>query len=209
MLCVSETWLLPNIPDQLINLPDFNVFRCEKGRGGGACIFVQNSLSVTTQPSHTENLIPGVEDVWVTVQHRRFSSVIVGCIYRHPKAPRESFDYIQDKLRSMCLHKKTFYVLGDLNDDFLCEKSRLKNIVTNAKLSQVVTCSTRTTIDSATLLDVIITNNPDTIIKTDVRPYPIADHDIIRIVVNIRKPKHQPVYITNRIIQNYSSDVFC
>ncbi len=143
------------------------------------------------------------------MQHRKFPSVIIGCIYRHPKAPSESFDYIQDILRSMCLRKKTFYVLSDLNDDYLCDKSRLRNIVTNGKLSQVITSPTRTTSGSAALLDVVITNKPDTIITSDVLPCPIADHDIISIVVNIRKPNHQPVFITNRFLRNYSSDMFC
>ncbi len=138
---------------------------------------MRNSLSVTPLRSHTEKQAPGIEDVWVTVQHRKFLSVIIGCIYRHPEAPSELFDYIQEILRSTCLRKKAFFVFGDLNDDFLCDKSRLRNIVTNVKLSQAITCPTRTPSDSVALLDVVITNKPDAIITSDVLPCPIADHD--------------------------------
>ena len=47
ILCASETWLLPNISNNLINIPMYNVFRCDKGRGGGACIHIKSDLKVT------------------------------------------------------------------------------------------------------------------------------------------------------------------
>ncbi len=28
-----------------------------------------------------------MEDVWIKVQRKKFPSIIVGCMYRHPKAP--------------------------------------------------------------------------------------------------------------------------
>lgn len=120
VLCVSETWLLHRTPDQLIYLPQYKVYRCDTGRGGGVCIYVKDCLSVTLLPTHPGSRPPGIEDVWVTTQHRKMPSIIVGCLSRHPKATQESFDYIQDILRLVRLRKKTFFLLGDLNDDYLC-----------------------------------------------------------------------------------------
>ena len=44
----------------------------------------------------------GVEDVWIQVQCKKLSSIIIDCIYRHYKAHSDSFDYIADLLRVRC-----------------------------------------------------------------------------------------------------------
>ncbi len=209
VLCVTETWLLPNIPNQFIDLPQYSVFRSDKSRGGGVCIFVRDYLSATLLPTHSINRPPGVEDVWITIQLRKLPSVIIGCLYRHPKASCESFEYIQDILRSMCLRKKTFYLLGDLNDDYSCTNSKLRNIVATSRLSQIVTTPTRVTTNSTTLLDVIITNSPNTVIASEVTPCPVADHDLISATIDLHKPKHQPLIVTKRQLRNYSPALFC
>ena len=68
---------------------------------------------------------------------------------------------------------------------------------------------TRITSSSATLIDIVVTNKPEMIIKSDVYPCEIADHELISIQVNISKPKRQPIYKTLRSMNNYSPDVFC
>ena len=68
---------------------------------------------------------------------------------------------------------------------------------------------TRITANSSTLLDVIITNSESMIIKSDVSPSPIADHETISIIVNIHKPKKVPEIRTYRCRKNYSQNTFC
>ena len=49
ILCVSETWLQPNILDDLISIKNYNVFRNDNplnSHGSGACIYVKNILPV-------------------------------------------------------------------------------------------------------------------------------------------------------------------
>ncbi len=208
VLCVSETWLLPNIPNQFIDLPQYSVFRSVKGRGV-VCIFVRDYLSATLLPTHPVNKPPGVKDMWITLQLRKLTSVIIGCLYRHPKASYESFEYIQDILRSMCLRKKTFYLLGDLNDNYSCTNTKLRNIVATARLSQIIETPTRVTTNSTILLDAIITNTPNTVIAYNVTPCPIADHDLISATTNLHKPKHQPPVVIKRQLRNYYPALFC
>ncbi len=208
-LCVSETWLLPNIPNQFIELSQYSVFRCDKGRGGGVYIFVRNDLSATLLPTHTINRPTGVEDVWITLQLRKLPSVIIGFLYRHPKASFESFEYIQDILRSICLRKKTFYLLDDINDDYTCTNSKLRNIIATTRLSQIIETPIRITANSTTLLDFIFTNNPNTVIASEVNPCPIADHALISATINLHKPKQQPLVVTKRQLRSYSPALFC
>ncbi len=173
------------------------------------CIFVRDDLRATLLPTNTVNRPTGVENVWITLQLRKLPSVIIGCLYRHPKASFESFEYIQGILRSMCLRKKAFYLLGDLNDDYTCTNSRLRNIIATTRLSQIIETPTRITANSTTLLDVIITNAPNTVIAFEVNPCPIADHDLISATINLHKLKHQPLVVTKRQLRNYSPTLFC
>lgn len=46
VLCVSESWFLPDLPDAYVYIPACKVIRCDSGRGGGVCICAKNVLSV-------------------------------------------------------------------------------------------------------------------------------------------------------------------
>ena len=162
ILCVSETWLLNETPKAQVYIPDFKIFRCDDGRGGGVCIYVNNLLK-TNVINLSFSKKPGIEDVWVSVQSGMLPAIIVGCIYRHPKSTVTSFEDIQEVLRQSCLSKKRFYVLGEFNDNLLAQGKKMSGILKSNKL-------TRVTASSATLLDLIITNAPDSVVKKDIVP---------------------------------------
>lgn len=208
ILCISETWLLSNIPDSFVNIANFNIFRCDQGRGGGTCVYVRNDLKITPVNVNIPR-IEGIENVWLNVQCRKLPSVIIGSIYRHPKAPHNTFDYILDVLRLICLRNKPIFILGDLNDDLFSSNNKLSQIIKNTKLCQIIDKPTRVTPMSATLLDVIITNKPDIVIHSDVTPCGIADHDLVSVIVDITKPKRQPEIRTLRNLKDYNKDMFC
>lgn len=205
ILCISETWLLPHTPDVYVDIPHYKLYRCDNGRGAGVCIYVSYSLN-SVQINTNVTRQSGIEDVWVTVQCRKLPSVIIGCIYRHPKAPSTSFEYIVDILRTISMHKKTLFVLGDLNDDLLSRDSKLARIIANNKFSQIIDKPTRVTPTSATLLDVIITNQPDIIINSEIVPQVVADHDLISVSADISKPKRTLITKTFRDLGEYNSD---
>ncbi len=105
----------------------------------------------------------GIEDVWVTVQCRKLPAIIIGCIYRHPKAPVATFDYIQEIFRVVSLKNKALFILGDFNDNVLANDNKIIKIIKNNKLTQIIDKPTRVTPTSSTLLDLAITNKPDAI----------------------------------------------
>ncbi len=141
----------------------------------------------------------------ISIQCRKLPSVIVGSIHRHPKAPQETFDYLHEVLRHLSLRNKGLYVLGDLNDDWLTSGNKLSA----KKLYQIIDKPTRVTPQSATLLDILITNKQHTIIHTDVTPSTIADDDQITAMINITKPKKLPVTRTARHLGAYSKEYLC
>lgn len=208
ILCVSETWLIPEILDEHISIPGYVSYRCDKGRGGGVCVFVKNIFKVTRIEVNIERPT-GIEDIWLGVQSNNLPTVVIGCMYRHPKSLSTTFDYIIDILDFVMLRNKMFYLLGDFNDDLLSNKSRLKKIIHNAKLVSLVSQPTRITSTSATLLDTIVTNKPESVLQSDVIPCLVGDHELITVTINLKKPKILPSFKTFRDFRNYSPEVVC
>ncbi len=171
-------------------------------------IYVRDTLIVTVIALNMSRQ-PGIVDIWLTVQCRKLPAIIIGCIYRHNKANALLYDYIQEAIRSTLIRKKTNFILGDFNDDLPSGGNKLPNIIKSNRLTQIINKPTRITPISATLLDVIVTNNPDVIISNDVVPNIIADHDLITATVKISKPKRALVTKTFRHLANYSREALC
>ena len=71
----------------------------------------------------------GIEDIWITVQCRKLLAIVVGCMYRYPKAPVATLDYIQDVFRLICMRNKPLFILGDLNDNLFANDNKLDKII--------------------------------------------------------------------------------
>ena len=208
VLCISESWLLPSMPSRFVDIEGFTVYRCDEGYGGGVCVYVRNELSVIEL--HLGLLYnEKIQDIWLQIQSRKFPSIIVGAMYRHPHAHVDSYDYISNSLQKASLYNKNIFLLGDLNDDQLVSNSKLKKIVDLANFHQLIDKPTRVTPNSKTLLDVIITNNSDIVISSEVTPCHLSDHDMISVKVNIGKPRKIIETKTFRSLKNYDKDTFC
>lgn len=194
--------------DSLLKIHDFNIFRKDQGKGGGVCIYARSDFNVKEITTNNSGDV-GVEDLWIVVQHRKMPSFIVGAIYRHPHAPQDSFDYLQETFRYMSLKAKPLFILGDINEDLLNGNNRLYGIIRNNKLTQIIEQPTRITNTSATLIDVIITNSTDMILNSNVYPCEIADHELVSVQMTLAKPKRNPTYKTMRCMDQYSREIFC
>ena len=208
ILCVSETWLTPLVANKYVDIPDFNIFRHDLKPGGGVCIYVRSDLKVTRIEPKVENGTL-VEDIWLQIQFKKLPSIIIGTIYRHPKALSDSFDYILSLFKEICLRNKPVFILGDLNDDLLLQQAKLHKIIKIMKLSQVIEKPTRITETSKTLIDVLITNKNEMIVHTDVVPCPVADHELVCACINLSKPKRIPETKTYRCLKDYSPEILC
>lgn len=80
--------------------------------------------------------------------------------------------------------------------------SKLHGIIKNSKLIQLIDIPTRVTATSATVLDLVITNNQDLVSGKDVVPNFISDNDFISIRINITKPRRKPITKTFRQFKN-------
>ena len=208
IMCICETWLHPNIRNDFISIPSYNVYREDLGRGGGVCIYVKDHLKVN-EIRNCNDRQEGVECIWLSVQHRYLPSFIIGCVYRHPKASGESFNFILESFKNMLLRNKSIFIFGDFNDNLLNHGNKMSKMVKSLKLEQLISKPTRITPISATLIDLMITNNKDMIAAIDVIPSPIADHEAISVKLNIKKPRRPPTIKTYHCLKNYSREIIC
>ena len=105
ILFISETWLQPNIQDDLISIKNYNVFRNDKtlnSRGSGPCIYIKNIFACKKY----ENIeitdggpSKGIEDVWVSIQASKFKFIIVGVVYKHPNTNPDCIAYLERMLQ--------------------------------------------------------------------------------------------------------------
>ena len=189
ILCVSETWLQPNILDALISIKNYNIFRNDNplnSRGSEACIYVKN---IFTRKKY-ENIeitdggpSKGFDDVWVSIQASKFKYIIVGAVHKHPNTNADCIAYLERMLQTYSNCRKNMCMLGDLNGDLL-KVNRLEKILKRLNLNQLIKKPTRITPRSKTLIDVIITNNRDTVIHAETS-LSIADHHAISCTINL------------------------
>ena len=83
------------------------------------------------------------------------------------------------------------------------------DMLSSLNLHQHVTKTTRTTKNSSTLIDHIISNSPERISFTDVLPYPLlSDHDAVYACINIKVTRFQPRYKYIRDERNFDETAF-
>ena len=123
----TETWLSGSVPDEPINISDYQVFRRDHvgWQHGGVCLYVKSSIqcSILSDFSHLNH-----EVLWADLRLRHlprgFSNiiVIVGVVYQYPDADDSAMrDYLVSSLVSLeaTYPNCAFILAGDFNRTFL------------------------------------------------------------------------------------------
>ena len=133
--------------------------------------------------------------------------IVLTTLYR-PEGPVEVFNRIEFMGSNIVGNNKEFILMGDLNCDLLSgTASRTKHLVqiyNTYGLQQIIKEATRTTLDTQTLIDHIVTNKPDKVADSGVILCGISDHDLIYIIRHAKLPKikRKPRILTIRIHKN-------
>ena len=66
-ICITETWLSPNVPDSSVVIPGYNLFRKDRVNttGGGVRIYLNNTIPFKRLEQCNEE---GVESVWISMR---------------------------------------------------------------------------------------------------------------------------------------------
>ncbi len=150
IICLSETWLTPSVPDNAVTPSDnFSVFRMDrtaeagKTKGGGVCFFINKKwcdprnisiLSRSCSP-HLEHLSIICRPFYLP---REFSSTVVTAVYIPPQADSSlALSKLHDELSGYInIHPDAACIItGDFN------KANLKKVIPN--FHQHISCPTR------------------------------------------------------------------
>ena len=145
---ISETWLKPEIPDSIVELPGFNIIRCDrksatKTRGGGAALYVNSALKFTHIKQPQSKLSELCDSVWINIKAQQTNdNLIVGSIYLPPDADKMKFiTLLSDILHQKQFINKKLVLLGDFNINWNSssrEKHHIQQSLISAGLNQVI-----------------------------------------------------------------------
>ena len=104
------------------------------------------------------------------------------------------------------------YILGDLNCNLLNGDSRdaraLVDFYRSYNLSQLIDAPTRITESSKSLLDVILASHANQVQKAEVIQSSISDHDLVYVLLCLKKLRPKPTFVTTRSYKHYNADAF-
>ena len=105
----------------------------------------------------------------------------------------------------MTAESKEVILLGELNVNYLKadENREIKSILKLYGFKQLIKKATRITMETATLIDIIATNNQAAISCCDVIPSSLSDHDMVGCSRKIHSFKYGPRTIVCRNYAKY------
>ena len=204
VLAINESKLDNTITDGEIHIPGYVIIRKDRNRhGGGVAIYIKENISCSVR----HDLAPDQLDmVCVEINLPYNKSFLVSTWYRPPNANINVFEDYTKFVEKCDYENKQLIVLGDMNCDYFKNPSeshtqRLKFISSAYQLQQLILEPTRMTNRSATLIDLIFTNETRNIAKSGVIHNGMSDHSLIRL----RCPQIYPILSVDKSKKKYET----
>ena len=177
-------------PEALYSIPGYSFVNKPRksGKGGGVAAYISDKLTYNRRLD-LEN--DELECIWLEMKPIKSSSYLIGIIYRPPASskhlPKNVNDSFDEMLKKSCESSLETILMGDVNVNYLVSEDGkdLKSIISSNGLKQIIRKATRICDITKTLIDIIATNSPATIIYHDVIPTGIGDHDMVGCVRKI------------------------
>ena len=209
---LNETRLDNSVTDENIDIEGYSVLRKDCNRFDEGCvIYIDNNVTFERR----EDLDDDLESVSTELLFPNIRPIIYTCLHRPPKSTVELFNKIEILFSKVEQENKEHILSGDLNcdsfDQQLNQTKHLKNIYNSFNCKLLITEATRTTADTNTLIDHIITNKPEQIITSGVLPCGISDHDVtytVRSYKKLRNSRCKPKTLTTRKFNKFDTDAF-
>ena len=146
----------------------------------------------------------GVEGIWIEVFVKNSKSFLLATCYRPPDGsnylPSDFNDNLNVMLGDGVRESKEIIMLGDFNVNYLKKNEHMvfKDLFRRYGFQQIIKKATRTTYESSTLIDLIMTNHPGVISKHCVYPASISDHDMVGCVRKLNHIRYSPRTVFSR-----------
>ena len=138
----------------------------------GVSVYTRSSLKTKVLKDLTGISSSGFHQLWVQIQHNKLRSILLCVTYRPPDCPTNCFvDDFMDTYTQALTRGKKIFVVGDLNCDMLKilpETDTLSNLCSSLNLTQLLTSQPRVTMQSSSLIDVIMASNTAIVVESGV-----------------------------------------
>ena len=194
------------MPSENFKIENYVLLRKDRcGRGGGVGLYVLEKLK-----PHIVEVIDfnnGIDQLWVKFKCKKLT-IVVGVVYRPPNVSCNELSCLYEVLPEIVQSSDVCICTGDFNIDCLCQSSveykNLNTLLSSFNLTQLIKVPTRITSDTETIIDLIIVNRTDLVLKSGVVDCtPIAtDHEAVYCSINCSQPKKNHAY---REFRNFSA----
>lgn len=194
IICLTETWLSEDIPNELVAVDGYKLYRNDRrySRGGGICIYCKNDLMCKV--ISVSELFVGVGSCDCT--EFLFAEIcfngekfLLGVFYNPPRG--DCAEKIEQKLEELSLHYHNVILIGDFNTDLnkaSAKRDRLQSIFDNFGLECVSREPTHFYPGGSSLIDLLLTNNTDFVFNfNQVAAAGFSRHDMIFASLNISR----------------------
>ena len=179
VLCLTETWLTPDVLDKFLAFPGYGLLRRDRDgrRGGGVAVLHRSEMRVTELAMPPSGPL---ETLWLSATWRGGTPSTIGVVYRPPDSPvAGSLEQLEEQLRAAQCTGKPVFLLGDINfnilDDVSSPVRRYLTMLHELNMTQLVNRPTHLH-PSPAALDHVITDQPDRAASTEVLSDAISDH---------------------------------
>ena len=207
---ISECKVDHSFPDSHFYIKGFRLYRKDRDRfGGGVFIYVRRGLIVTRIHDLERH---EVESIFLCVQtSRKAKKILVIGMYRPPGLLKARWEHeINNILLRSTQRYESIMLIGDLNCDLSRPAKGAKEGKTLMDFMDVwlIKVRTRVVLESSSLIDVILTNKPRSLLTSGVFDLGLSDHNLTYTVMRLQCPKFSPSTVVKRHFKHYGPGLF-
>ena len=189
---ICESWLKPHITNAQINIPGYQIIRQDRinRARGGVLLYIHNSLPTSNTCTYDDDYCAAV------LCEIKSKNLIIASVYRPPDTKPDSFanmlKFLQTNINKLSKNSQPeILIMGDFNLPAMswqtvdvperrttnASESLLTQFNDENFLSQCIDQPTR----QKNILDLLLTNNANMVLQTDVSETPLSDHNLIKV----------------------------
>lgn len=112
-MLITETYLSSKIPDSLISIRNYSIYRCDRlnQTGGGCCIYINNTAFKEFKITNISFDCPGCESLALYFRSPTFDFCLV-CVYQPPNTNPESDTILFNSINALSQQYKNLIIFG-------------------------------------------------------------------------------------------------
>ena len=166
---ITETKLMKDSPPIIdINFNGYNCYHTPtESTKGGAMLYIQEEVNCKPRVDLDKIVYKSkeLESVFIEIINPGRKNIVIGCIYRHPSMELEEFndEFLSVLMENIGKEEKNIFLLGDFNVDLMNSfdnpTAQFFDTITSNMIVPHITCPTRVTTTTSTLIDNIFSNS--------------------------------------------------